>query len=43
MPGGRYKQRAGECRGLARRVLDDPVDYVKDTMVGLVGGGLSSS
>lgn len=32
MPGGRYKQRAGECRALARRVLDDPVDYVKDSM-----------
>lgn len=28
-PGGRYKQRAKECRTLARDILDEPVDYVK--------------
>lgn len=28
-PGGRYKQRAKECRILARDILDGPVDYVK--------------
>jgi len=42
LPGGRYKQRAGECRALARRVLDDPVDYVKDSMVGLLEDGDSA-
>ncbi|KAL4064485.1 cytochrome P450 [Scleroderma citrinum] len=32
LPGGRYKQQAGECRPLARRVLDDPVNYVKNSL-----------
>ncbi|KAF9238500.1 cytochrome P450 [Melanogaster broomeanus] len=32
LPGGRYKQRAAECRGLAVDVLNDPVNYVKDKM-----------
>ncbi|KAG6325816.1 hypothetical protein ID866_13273, partial [Astraeus odoratus] len=32
LPGGRYKQHAKECRILARQVLDDPVQYVKDSM-----------
>lgn len=32
-PGGRFKQRAGECRGLARDMLDGPVAYVKDSIV----------
>lgn len=31
-PGGRFKQRAGECRGLARDMLDGPVAYVKDSI-----------
>ncbi|KAI6039896.1 cytochrome P450 [Pisolithus marmoratus] len=29
-PGGRYKQRAKECRILARDILDEPVNYVKE-------------
>ncbi|KAG1750819.1 cytochrome P450 [Suillus lakei] len=33
-PGGRYKRWAGECRGLARDILNDPVDYVKVEMAG---------
>ncbi|KAF9238504.1 cytochrome P450 [Melanogaster broomeanus] len=32
LPGGRYKQKAAECRGLAVHVVNDPVDYVKDKM-----------
>ncbi|KAG6327978.1 hypothetical protein ID866_11111, partial [Astraeus odoratus] len=32
LPGGRYKQQAGECRALARQVLDDPVSYVQQNM-----------
>ncbi|KAG1750818.1 cytochrome P450 [Suillus lakei] len=32
-PGGRYKRWAGECRGLARDILNDPIDYVKVEMV----------
>ncbi|KAF9223382.1 cytochrome P450 [Gyrodon lividus] len=32
LPGGRYKQRAKECRALAADVLNDPVTYVKDQM-----------
>ncbi|KAG6328499.1 hypothetical protein ID866_10590, partial [Astraeus odoratus] len=32
LPGGRYKQHAKECRILARQVLNDPVQYVKDSM-----------
>ncbi|KAI6099768.1 cytochrome P450 [Pisolithus sp. B1] len=31
-PGGRYKQRAKECRTLARDILDEPVDYVQRCM-----------
>ncbi|KAG6334580.1 hypothetical protein ID866_4517 [Astraeus odoratus] len=33
LPGGVYKQRAGESRALARQVLDDPVNYVKQSIV----------
>ncbi|KAG6334369.1 hypothetical protein ID866_4720 [Astraeus odoratus] len=33
LPGGIYKQRAGESRTLARQVLDDPVDYVKQSII----------
>ncbi|KAF9238502.1 cytochrome P450 [Melanogaster broomeanus] len=32
LPGGRYKQKAAECRGLAVDVLNDPVNYVQDRM-----------
>jgi len=34
MPGGRYKQWAGHIRALGREVMDDPVNYVKQNMVG---------
>jgi len=33
LPGGQYKQRAGEIRSLVKRVLDDPFKYVRDEMV----------
>lgn len=33
-PGGTYKRQAGECRGLARDILNDPVEYVKLEMAG---------
>ncbi|KAF9223387.1 cytochrome P450 [Gyrodon lividus] len=32
LSGGRYKQRAKECRALAADMLNDPVTYVKDQM-----------
>ncbi|KAF9238509.1 cytochrome P450 [Melanogaster broomeanus] len=32
LPGGRYKQRAGECRDWTVDILNDPVNYVKDKM-----------
>lgn len=28
-----YKRRAGECRGLARDILNDPIEYVRLEMV----------
>ncbi|KAG1841703.1 cytochrome P450 [Suillus subalutaceus] len=34
LPGGMYKRRAVECRGLARDILNDPVEYVKAEMAG---------
>ncbi|KAG1747258.1 cytochrome P450 [Suillus paluster] len=34
LPGGMYKRRAGECRGLAHDILNDPVEYVKVEMAG---------
>ncbi|KAG0706787.1 cytochrome P450 [Suillus ampliporus] len=34
LPGGMYKRRARECRGLARDILNDPVEYVKAEMAG---------
>ncbi|KAF9220855.1 cytochrome P450 [Gyrodon lividus] len=39
LPGGRYKQRAAECRALAADVLNDPVTYVKDQMEISQGSG----
>ncbi|KAF9238505.1 cytochrome P450 [Melanogaster broomeanus] len=32
LPGGRYKQKAAECRRLAVDVVNDPFNYVKDQM-----------
>ncbi|KAG6328163.1 hypothetical protein ID866_10926 [Astraeus odoratus] len=32
LPGGLYKQRAGKCRALARQMLDNPVNYVKQSI-----------
>ncbi|KAG1821681.1 cytochrome P450 [Suillus subaureus] len=34
LPGGMYKRRAVESRGLARDILNDPVEYVKAEMAG---------
>lgn len=36
LPGGEYKQRAAECRALAKEVLTTPVEYVKENMVIIV-------
>lgn len=33
MPGGFWKKRANDCRQLVKKVLDDPVQYVRDSMV----------
>ncbi|KAI6157717.1 cytochrome P450 [Pisolithus tinctorius] len=33
MPGGNWKKRAGDCRRLVRKVLDDPVQYVHDSII----------
>ncbi|KAI6122286.1 cytochrome P450 [Pisolithus croceorrhizus] len=33
MPGGHWKRRADDCRQLVKNVLDDPVQYVRDSMV----------
>jgi hypothetical protein len=33
LPGGMYEHRAAQCRGLARDILNDPVEYVKAEMV----------
>ncbi|KAI5984276.1 cytochrome P450 [Pisolithus albus] len=32
MPGGFWKKRANDCRQLVKKVLDDPVQYVRDSM-----------
>ncbi|KAI6101323.1 cytochrome P450 [Pisolithus sp. B1] len=32
MPGGHWKKRANDCRKLVKSVLDDPVQYVRDSM-----------
>ncbi|KAF9238503.1 cytochrome P450 [Melanogaster broomeanus] len=32
LPGGRYKQRAVECRSVAFDILNDPINYVKKQM-----------
>lgn len=34
LPGGMYEHRAAQCRGLARDILNDPVEYVKAEMAG---------
>lgn len=33
-PGGMYKRRAGECRGLAHDILNEPIEYVRREMAG---------
>ncbi|KIN97354.1 hypothetical protein M404DRAFT_32334 [Pisolithus tinctorius Marx 270] len=33
MPGGNWKKRAGDCRRLVRKVLNDPVQYVHDSII----------
>ncbi|KAI6010730.1 cytochrome P450 [Pisolithus orientalis] len=33
MPGGKWKKRAGNCRRLVRKVLNDPVQYVHDSII----------
>ncbi|KAI6149296.1 cytochrome P450 [Pisolithus tinctorius] len=33
MPGGNWKKRAGGCQQLVRKVLDDPVQYVHDSII----------